>query len=116
VYKKSPKASHTTNRSGEEKTQSTIVVQGENSPPFSGIQQMMSTSSSKNHTDTSLTTQPSQESAKLSIFEKYDLIKKKNEMLTSHTYAQLWKQASTSQHRLLSTFDIEKGRMHMAFL
>jgi hypothetical protein len=77
---------------------------------------MMSTSSSKKQTDTTLTTQPSQESAKLSIFEKYDLIKKKNEMLTSNTYAQFWKQTSTTQHRFLSAFDTERGRMHMAFL
>jgi hypothetical protein len=37
-------------------------------------------------------------------------------MLTSNTYAQFWKQTSTMQHRLLSTFDTKKGRMHMAFL
>jgi hypothetical protein len=44
------------------------------------------------------------------------LIKKKNQTLTSNTYAQFWKQTSTSQHRLLSAFDTEKGRMHMVFL
>jgi hypothetical protein len=37
-------------------------------------------------------------------------------MLTNNTYAQFWKQMSTTQHILLSAFDIEKGRMHMAFL
>jgi hypothetical protein len=52
----------------------------------------------------------------MSIFEKYDMIKKKNQMLTNNTYAQFWKQTSTTQHRLLSSFDTEKGRMHMAFL
>jgi hypothetical protein len=52
----------------------------------------------------------------LSVFEKYDLIKKKNQTLTSSTYAQFWKQTSTAQHRLLSTFDTEKGRMNMDFL
>lgn len=31
-------------------------------------------------------------------------------------YIQFWKQTSTSQHRLLSAFDSEKGRMEMAFL
>ena len=61
-------------------------------------------------------TQPPPRSVKLSIFEKYDLIKKKNQMLTSSTYAQFWKQTSTTQHRLLSAFDTEKGRMQMAFL
>jgi hypothetical protein len=29
---------------------------------------------------------------------------------------QFWKQTSTTHHRLLSAFDMEKGRMHMAFL
>jgi hypothetical protein len=44
------------------------------------------------------------------------LIKKKNQTLTSSTYAQFQKQSSTAQHRLLSAFDTEKGRMHMAYL
>ena len=46
VYKKRPKTSHTTDRSGEEETQSTIVVEGEHSPLFSSSQKIMSTSSS----------------------------------------------------------------------
>jgi hypothetical protein len=116
VYKKRPKTAHTTDRSGEEETQSTTVAEGEHSSPFSRSHQMMSTSSSKKQTVTTVITQPPPGSAKLSIFEKYDLIKKKNEMLTSNTYAQFWKQTSTTQHRLLSSFDTEKGRMHMAFL
>jgi hypothetical protein len=44
------------------------------------------------------------------------MIKKKNQMLTRSTYAQFLKKTSTTQHRLLSAFDTEKGRMHMAFL
>jgi len=44
------------------------------------------------------------------------MIKKKNERLTSNTYAQFWKQTSTAHDRLLSAFDTEKGRMYMAFL
>jgi hypothetical protein len=67
-------------------------------------------------TDTLPINQPGKTGPKLSIFEKYDLIKKKNQPLTNNTYAQFWKQTSTAQHRLLSTFNIEKGRMHMAFL
>jgi hypothetical protein len=63
-----------------------------------------------------LTTQPGKGGPKLSIFEKYELIKKKNQTLTSSTCAQFWKEMSTAQHRLLSAFDTEKGRMHMAFL
>jgi hypothetical protein len=37
-------------------------------------------------------------------------------MLTTNTFAQLWKKMSTTQHKLLSTFETEKGRMHLAFL
>jgi hypothetical protein len=116
VYRKRPKTSHTPDRSGGEETQSTIVMEGEHSPLFSGSQQMMSTSSSKKQTYITLSTKSSQEPAGLNIFEKYNLIKKKNELLTNNTYAQFWKQTSTTQHRFLSSFDTEKGRMHMAFL
>jgi hypothetical protein len=70
----------------------------------------------KNPTDTPPINQPGKTGPKLSIFEKYDLIKKMNQTLTSNTYTQFWKQTSTAQHRLLSAFDTEKGRMHMAFL
>jgi hypothetical protein len=115
-YTKRPKSSHTTDTTGEKETQSTTAMKGDHSPLISSNQQIMSTSSSKKQTDTSLISQPNQGGAKLSIFEKYDMIKKKNQMLTNNTYAQFWKQTSMAQHRLLSSFDTEKGRMHMAFL
>jgi hypothetical protein len=91
-------------------------MEGENSPLVSGNQQMMSTSSSRKQTYITLSTKSLQEPAGLNIFEKYNLIKKKNELLNNNTYAQLWKQSSTTHHRFLSTFDTEKGRMHMEFL
>ena len=50
------------------------------------------------------------------IFSKFLEIKQKNESLKSQVYSQFWKQTSTSQHRLLSSFDSERGRMQMAFL
>ena len=50
------------------------------------------------------------------IFDKYKQIKQRNELLNRSTYAQFWKKTSTAQHRLLITFDIEKGRMQMEFL
>jgi predicted secreted protein len=53
---------------------------------------------------------------KLSIFEKYELMKKRNQTLINSTCAQFWKQTSTAKHRLLSAFDTKKGKMHMAFL
>jgi hypothetical protein len=76
----------------------------------------VSTSSSKKQEDTTLSVESSQEPTGLSIFDKYKMIKQRNELLTSNTYAQFWKQTSTTQHRLLSAFDTEKGRMHMEFL
>ena len=76
----------------------------------------MTTVFPKKPTDTPPANQPSKIGPKLSIFEKYDLIKKKNQTLTNNTYSQFWKQTSTAQHRLLSAFDTEKGRMHMEFL
>jgi hypothetical protein len=108
VYSKRPKITHTTHMSGEEEPHSAKVVEEKH--------QVVSTSSSKKQTDIVVTTQTPQGSVPLNIFEKYDLIKKKNQMLTNNTYAQFWKQTSTTQHRLLSSFDTEKGRMHLAFL
>jgi hypothetical protein len=67
-------------------------------------------------TDSPLDTPPSKTGPQLGIFEKYDLIKKRNQSLTSSAYAQFQKQSSTAQHRLFSAFDTEKGRMHMAYL
>jgi hypothetical protein len=116
VYRKRPNTSHTLERSGGEETQSTTLMEGEHSLFSLGSQQMRSTSLSKKQTNTTLTTKSSQEPAGLNLFEKYNLIKKKNEMLTNSTYAQLWKQTSTTPHRFLSSFDTYKGRMHMAFL
>jgi hypothetical protein len=66
--------------------------------------------------DSLLDTPPSKTGPQLGIFEKYDLIKKRNQSLTSSAYAQFQKQSSIAQHRLLSAFDTEKGRMHMAYL
>jgi hypothetical protein len=91
-------------------------MEGPLSSLFLGSQHTMSTSSSKKQIDTTLSTKSSQEPARLNIFEKYNLIKKKNELLTNSTYAQFCKKTSIAQHRLLSAFNTEKVRMHMAFL
>jgi hypothetical protein len=86
-------------------------------PPFgSSLYQGITPTVPKKSTDSPLNTQPGKTGPKLSIFKKYELIKKKNQTLTSSTYAQFRKKTSTAQHRLLSAFDTEKGRMHMAFL
>jgi hypothetical protein len=83
--------------------------------PF-GSSQLKEVTTGIKSTDSPLDTLQSKTGPKLGIFEKYDTIKKKNQSLTSSTYAQFQKHSSTAQHRLLSSFDAEKGRMHMVFL
>jgi hypothetical protein len=86
-------------------------------PPFgSSLYQGITPTVPKKSIDSPLNNQPGKTAPKLGIFEKYELIKKKNQTLTSNTYAQFQKQTSTAQHRLLSAFDTEKGRMHMVVL
>lgn len=51
-----------------------------------------------------------------SIMDIFKEIKVRNEALNIDTYNQFWKQTSSSQSRLLSAFDLEKGKMQMAFL
>jgi hypothetical protein len=86
-------------------------------PPFrSSLYQGITPTVPKKSRDSPLNNQIGKTGPKLSIFEKYELIKKKNQTLTRSTYAQFQKKTSTMQHRLLSAFDTEKGKMHMAFL
>jgi hypothetical protein len=86
-------------------------------PPFGlSLHKVITTAMPKNSIDSPLTTQPGKVGPKLSIFEKYELIKKRNQTLTSSTCAQFWKKTLTMQHRLLSAFNTEKGKMHMEFL
>jgi hypothetical protein len=116
LHTKRPKTSHTPDTAGEKEIKSTATMKDDRSLLISSNKQIVSTFFPKKPTNTPPVNQPSKEGPKLSIFEKYDLIKKKNQTLTSSTYAQFWKRTSTTQHRLLSAFDIEKGRMHIAFL
>jgi hypothetical protein len=94
-------------------------MSGEEEPYFAkvieGKHQVVSTYSSKNLMDIVVTTQIPQGSIPLNIFEKYDMIKKKNQMLNNNTYAQFWKKTSIAQHRMLSYFNTEKGIMHLEF-
>ena len=50
------------------------------------------------------------------VFDTLKEMKLKNEMLNTSTYNQFWKQTPSSQRRLLSAFDSEKGKMHFVFL
>ena len=58
----------------------------------------------------------SQIATEQNIFAKYREIKKKNEALKATTYSKFWKKISTTQHRLLSSLDTEKGQIQLAFL
>jgi len=50
------------------------------------------------------------------VFDTSREIEIRNELLKNNTYAQFLKKSATSQGRLLSAFDSEKGKMHMEFL
>jgi hypothetical protein len=66
-------------------------------PPFGSSQhKAITTTVPKKSTDSPLNNQPSKTMPKLGIFEKYELIKKRNQTLTSSTYAQFRKQTSTA--------------------
>jgi hypothetical protein len=88
---KRPKTNHTPDTAGEKEIQSTATMKYDRSLLSTSNKQVMSTVLSKKPTDTPLADQPSKVGPKLSVFEKYDLIKKKNQTLTNNTYAQFWK-------------------------
>jgi hypothetical protein len=118
MHAKKPRTVSTTGTTVEQEITTTTVATPGVKPaslPFGSSQHKALTSAIKS-TDSPTDAPPSKTGPKLGIFEKYDLIKKKNQTLTTSTYAQFQKQSSTAQHRLLSAFDTEKGRMHMAYL
>jgi hypothetical protein len=116
LHTKRSKTSSAPDPTGEKEVPSTIVTKVDRPPLSESLQHIITSALPKKSTNTPPTTQPGKVGPKLSIFEKYDLIKKRNQTLTSSTCTQFLKQMSTAQHRLLSTFDIEKGIMHMEFL
>jgi hypothetical protein len=115
-HTKRQKTTQAPDTAGEKAIQSTTTMEVDQSLLSTSNKQIITTVFPKKPTNTPPVNQPSKTGPKLSIFEKYDLIKKKNQTLTSSTYAQFWKKTSSSQHRMLSAFDTEKGRMHMAFM
>ena len=100
----------------EKETPPTIVVKSVIPPFVSSLYKDITPAVPKKSSDSPLDNQSGNTGPKLSIFEKYELIKKKNQNLTSSTYAQFRKHTLTAQHRLLYAFDTKKGRMHMDFL
>jgi hypothetical protein len=116
LHTKRPKTSSVPGPTGEKEASSTTVTKSVIPPFRSSLHKVITVALPKKSTDSPLDTQPYKVGPKLSIFEKYELIKNKNQSLTSSTCAQFLKQTLTAQHRLLSAFDTEKGRMHMSFL
>lgn len=116
LHTKRPKTTIVPSPMGEKEAPPTMVIKSVIPPFSSSIYQGITPAVPKKSLDSPLDTHSGKIGPKLSIFENYKLIKKKNQTLTSSTYAQFQKQMSTMQHRLLSTFDTEKGRMHMDFL
>jgi hypothetical protein len=118
LHAKKPRTVPTAGTTVEQEITTTTVATPGVKPivlPF-GSSQHNETAKALKTTDSPVDTPPSKTGPKLGVFEKYDLIKKRNQTLTSSAYAQFQKQSATAQHRLLSTFDTEKGRMHMAYL
>jgi hypothetical protein len=87
LHTKRPKTSHVLDTAGEWGIQSTTTMEVHRSLLSTSSKQIMTRLFPKNPTDTPPINQPRKIVPKLSIFEKYDLIKKKNQTLTSSTYA-----------------------------
>jgi hypothetical protein len=91
LHTKRPKTSPAPDPTGEKEVPSTTVTKVDRPPLSASLQPIITSVLPKKSTDTPSTTQPGKIGPKLSIFEKYDLIRKKNQTLTSSTCAQFWK-------------------------
>jgi hypothetical protein len=90
MHAKNPRIVPTTGTTVEQDITTTIVASPGVKPislPF-GSSQHKEIAKALKTTDSPLDTPPSKTGPKLSIFEKYDLIKKRNQTLTSSAYAQ----------------------------
>jgi hypothetical protein len=96
LHTKRSKTSSSLDPTGEKEVPSTTVTKVDRPPLIASLQHIITSTLPKKSTDTPPTTQPGKLGPKLRIFEKYDLIKKRNQTLTSSTCAQFWKQTSTA--------------------
>jgi hypothetical protein len=78
LHTKRPKTSLAPNMAGEKGMQSTTTFEVDQSLLSTSSKQITTTMFPRKPTDTPLASQPSKIGSKLSIFGKYDLIKKKN--------------------------------------
>jgi hypothetical protein len=91
LHTKRPKTTTVPNPMVEKEAPPTTVVKSV-IPPFESIlHKEITPIVPKKSTDSLLDTQPGKTGPKLSIFEKYELIKKNNQTLTTSTYAQFQK-------------------------
>jgi hypothetical protein len=88
LHTKRPKTSPSPDLAGEKEIPSTTVTEVDQSLLKTSSKQIITTVLQKMTTDTPPINQPGKTGPKLSIFEKYDSIKKNNQTLTNNTYAQ----------------------------
>jgi hypothetical protein len=86
MHTKRPKASSAPDPAREKEIPSTTVTEVDRSVLNTSNKKIITTMLPKKTTDTPPINQPGKTGPKLSIFEKYDLIKKKNQTLTNNTY------------------------------
>jgi hypothetical protein len=91
LHTKRPKTISVPGPTGEKEILPTTVVKSIIPPFGSSLHKDITPTVPRKSSDSPLDTQPGKTGPKLSIFEKYELIKKKNQTLTSSTYAQFRK-------------------------
>ena len=91
LHTKRPKTATVPSPTGEKEAPPTAVTKSVIPPFGSSLHKEITPVVPKKFTESPLDTQPGKTGPKLSIFEKYELIKKKNQTLTSSTYAQFRK-------------------------
>jgi hypothetical protein len=96
LHTKRPKTVAAPGPTGEKEAPSTTVTKVGILPFGLSLHKVITLALPKQSTDSPLNTQPGKVGPKLSIFEKYEMIKKKNQTLTSSTCARFWKQTSTT--------------------
>jgi hypothetical protein len=96
LHTKRPKTTTVLGPTGEKEAPPTTVVKSVIPPFGSSLYEGITPAVPNKSSDSPLDTHQGKTGPRLSIFKKYELIKKKNQTLTSSTYAQFRKQTSTA--------------------
>jgi hypothetical protein len=91
LHTKRPKTISAPGLTGEKEAPSTTVTKVDRPPLGASLHHVITSALPKKSTDSPLNTHPGKVGPKMSIFEKYELIKKRNQTLTNSTCAQFWK-------------------------